>query len=51
MNVFHHTITYAQLNVQANRLAHFLRGHGISNNKLVGIYAERSPLFFGRVSR
>lgn len=37
-----HQLTYAELNVRANRLAHYLRRLGIGNESLVGIYLERS---------
>jgi amino acid adenylation domain-containing protein len=36
------TITYYQLNLRANRLAHYLRRHGVSRDVLVGICVERS---------
>lgn len=35
-------ITYAQLNAKANRVAHFLIKEGITANKVVAIYIERS---------
>jgi amino acid adenylation domain-containing protein len=35
-------LTYAELNAQANRLAHALRRRGIGPEALVGIYVERS---------
>jgi amino acid adenylation domain-containing protein len=36
------TLTYAQLNVRANQLAHFLQQQGVSPDVLVGLYLERS---------
>jgi len=36
------TLTYRQLNQQANRLAHYLRAQGVGAEVLVGIAAERS---------
>lgn len=36
------TLTYAQLNQQANRLAHYLRQQGVGLETLVGINVERS---------
>ena len=38
-----HTLTYAQLNQQANQLAHFLSRHGVSRESIVALYLERSP--------
>ena len=35
-------LTYAQLNKQANRLAHLLRGKNVGPGVLVGLYMERS---------
>src|SRR5690348_12184941 len=35
-------LTYAQLNVRANQVAHRLREHGIQPEKLVGLCVERS---------
>ncbi|BBN81241.1 hypothetical protein PA25_12260 [Pseudoalteromonas sp. A25] len=45
--VVHHeqSMTYTQLNKQANQLAHYLNAQGVGANDLVGIYAERSPAF------
>ena len=36
------TVTYAELNERANRLAHYLIGRGVGPEKLVGIALERS---------
>ena len=38
----HQHLTYAQLNQQANQLAHYLIEQGIKADSLVGIYLERS---------
>ncbi len=35
-------LTYAQLNIQANKLAHYLREIGVGAERSVGIYTERS---------
>ncbi len=35
-------LTYDELNVRANRLAHHLRQNGVTNGSLVGVYMERS---------
>ena len=35
-------LTYRELNAQANRLAHYLKKHGVSPETLVGICVERS---------
>ena len=36
-------ITYADLNVRANQLAHYLRRVGVGPDALVGVHMERSP--------
>ena len=36
------SLTYAELNARANRLARHLRAHGVGPDRLVGIYVERS---------
>jgi non-ribosomal peptide synthetase-like protein len=35
-------LSYAELEARANRLAHYLRRHGVAAGQLVGIYLERS---------
>ncbi|MEW6732307.1 MAG: amino acid adenylation domain-containing protein [Acidobacteriota bacterium] len=35
-------LTYKELDIKANQLAHYLRSLGVSSEKLVGIYLERS---------
>jgi amino acid adenylation domain-containing protein len=35
------SLTYADLNAQANRLARYLRAHGVRNDDLVGLCVER----------
>jgi amino acid adenylation domain-containing protein len=35
-------LTYSQLNVRANRIAHWLQEHGVEPDKLVGLCVERS---------
>jgi len=37
------TLTYADLNIKANRLAHYLIERGVGPNVLVGLCIERSP--------
>ncbi len=37
------TITYNQLNQQANQLAHYLQQQGVGPEVLVGVFLERSP--------
>lgn len=37
------TLSYGELNSQANRLAHHLRRLGVDSECLVGVYMERSP--------
>ncbi|HVT63287.1 MAG TPA: non-ribosomal peptide synthetase, partial [Legionellaceae bacterium] len=36
------TLTYAQLNQQANQIAHFLINEGVVENQLIAIYIDRS---------
>ena len=36
------TLTYAQLNIRANQIAHWLQEHGVKPDKLVGLCVERS---------
>lgn len=36
------TLSYAELNTRANKLAHYLKHHGVIQETLVGIYLERS---------
>lgn len=38
----HRQLTYAELNTQANQLAHYLRLQGVGPDGLVGVYMERS---------
>jgi aspartate racemase len=38
------TMSYAELNARANRLARHLRASGVERGALVGIFMERSPL-------
>ena len=38
------TLSYSELNEQANKFAHYLRSQGIGRGALVGIYFERSAL-------
>jgi amino acid adenylation domain-containing protein len=38
-------ITYAELNADANRLAHLLRTRGVGSDSTVGVYLERSHEF------
>ncbi len=38
-------LTYAELNSQANRIAHQLRGQGVGVDTLVAILCDRSPAF------
>ncbi|MGV2389273.1 MAG UNVERIFIED_CONTAM: AMP-binding protein [Microcystis novacekii LVE1205-3] len=37
-------LTYQELNIQANQLAHYLQSLGVNSEVLVGIYLERSLL-------
>ncbi|HET7233248.1 MAG TPA: condensation domain-containing protein, partial [Longimicrobium sp.] len=37
------TMSYGELNARANRLAHFLAGHGVGPDVRVGLCVERSP--------
>ncbi|HEV7919902.1 MAG TPA: amino acid adenylation domain-containing protein [Thermoanaerobaculia bacterium] len=37
------TLTFAELNAKANRLAHYLLEQGLGQTARVGLYAERSP--------
>jgi len=37
------SLTYRELNSQANQLAHYLRSLAIGAESLVGIYLERTP--------
>ncbi|WP_018753423.1 non-ribosomal peptide synthetase [Paenibacillus sanguinis] len=37
-----HALTYAELNVKANRLAHYLRKQGVTRNSLVGVHLGHS---------
>ena len=37
------TLTYEELNAQANRLAHYLIEQGVERGARVGLYVERSP--------
>src|SRR5271155_944138 len=39
------TLTYAELNRQANQLAHYLKSLGVGREHVVGLYLERSPAF------
>lgn len=36
-------LTYGQLNLRANQIAHWLQEHGVKPDKLVGLCVERSP--------
>lgn len=38
------TVTYAELNERANRLAHSLRAQGVGPERIVALMADRSPL-------
>jgi amino acid adenylation domain-containing protein len=42
----HETLTYAELNRNANRIAHFLIAHGVKANDFVGIALNRSFAMF-----
>ena len=43
LEFFGQSLTYAELNVRANQLAHHLRALGVGPETLVGLCAERSP--------
>lgn len=38
------TLSYAELNAQANQIAHYLQEQGVSAGHVVGLYLEKSPL-------
>jgi|HubBroStandDraft_6_1064221.scaffolds.fasta_scaffold00009_62 amino acid adenylation domain-containing protein len=38
-------LTYAELNGQANQLAHYLKSVGAGRERIVGLYLKRSPAF------
>jgi amino acid adenylation domain-containing protein len=42
----HRSLTYAQLNAQANQFAHYLRGLGVGQETLVGLCIDRSEKVF-----
>jgi amino acid adenylation domain-containing protein len=43
------SLTYAELNARANRLAHYLRGRGVGPEVRVGVLVERSPSLIAAV--
>ena len=44
------TLTYAELNARANRLAHHLRALGVVPDARVAICVESGPAWWGRVA-
>ncbi|REK76182.1 non-ribosomal peptide synthetase [Paenibacillus paeoniae] len=43
------TVTYAELNERANRLAHSLRAKGVGPERIVALMADRSPLMLAGI--
>jgi amino acid adenylation domain-containing protein len=37
------SVTYGELNARANQLAHYLRRRGVGEEKIIGVFAIRSP--------